>query len=309
MNRALGGLICCVLLVALAGCAGAGDVNPDEEIGEPTVTFPNGTSEEAITNTTLVFENHWRVLQSTDYTAEASYTGDYASRDPDRYSGVRQTWKLRSSLDTRQRLLHQNSTFANNRGTNRTWYTSDGINYVRNGGIDADGDQHEPYYFVDRQFTEAGFAEFHHVFFAPLFKGPAYANLFEGTTPEYVETNYRDNQSFHVYAVSNESTQTDGQIIVREDSLISHMEVETMVEGRPITYSLTIRPRDEVEISTPSWKQDATDAEQASRAAGIGDYNCDDFSSQLAAQSVHESSGGSHGLDGDGDGAACEHLP
>lgn len=40
-----------------------------------------------------------------------------------------------------------------------------------------------------------------------------------------------------------------------------------------------------------------------------GDYDCDDFSSQAAAQDVYEDSGGAHGLDGDGDGIACEHLP
>ncbi|WP_436924733.1 excalibur calcium-binding domain-containing protein [Halosimplex amylolyticum] len=40
-----------------------------------------------------------------------------------------------------------------------------------------------------------------------------------------------------------------------------------------------------------------------------GDYDCDDFSSQRAAQEVHEESNGAHGLDGDGDGVACEHLP
>ena len=214
MNRSLGRLLCCLFLVALAGCAGAGDVASDQEPAEPTVTFPNGTTEEAITNATTVFNNHWLVLQSTDYTAEASYTGDFAYRDPDRYSGVRQTWTLRSNLDTRQRLLHQNSTFSDNGGTNQTWYTSSGINYVRNGGVTANGDQHDPYYFIDRQFSEAGFAEFHHIYFAPLFKEPALATLFQDTTPEYVETNQRDNKSFHVYAVSNESTNTEGEIIV-----------------------------------------------------------------------------------------------
>jgi micrococcal nuclease len=40
-----------------------------------------------------------------------------------------------------------------------------------------------------------------------------------------------------------------------------------------------------------------------------GDYDCDDFSSQAAAQDVYEDSGGAHGLDGDGDGVACESLP
>ena len=43
------------------------------------------------------------------------------------------------------------------------------------------------------------------------------------------------------------------------------------------------------------------------------DYNCDDFSTQEEAQSVHDkcSTNGLdvHGLDGNGDGVACQSLP
>jgi len=42
-------------------------------------------------------------------------------------------------------------------------------------------------------------------------------------------------------------------------------------------------------------------------------YNCTDFSTRLEAQVVYEKCGGTgkdvHGLDGDGDGEACESLP
>jgi len=54
---------------------------------------------------------------------------------------------------------------------------------------------------------------------------------------------------------------------------------------------------------------DADDADDSGYSGPVGDYDCDDFSSQSAAQEVHEESGGAHGLDGDGDGEACEHLP
>lgn len=36
--------------------------------------------------------------------------------------------------------------------------------------------------------------------------------------------------------------------------------------------------------------------------------DCDDFETQEAAQEFHETHSG-HGLDGDGDGIACESLP
>jgi len=41
-----------------------------------------------------------------------------------------------------------------------------------------------------------------------------------------------------------------------------------------------------------------------------GDYNCGDFETQEQAQYVLENeSGDPHGLDGDGNGVACESLP
>lgn len=46
----------------------------------------------------------------------------------------------------------------------------------------------------------------------------------------------------------------------------------------------------------------------SSSGSYAGDYDCDDFSSQAAAQEVYAESGGAHGLDGDGDGVACEEL-
>lgn len=55
--------------------------------------------------------------------------------------------------------------------------------------------------------------------------------------------------------------------------------------------------------------EDADGSDRDGSSGYTGDYDCDDFSSQAAAQDVHEESGGAHGLDGDGDGAACEELP
>lgn len=59
---------------------------------------------------------------------------------------------------------------------------------------------------------------------------------------------------------------------------------------------------------TPTPSSIKTDT-SAGSAGYSGDYDCADFSSQSAAQDVYEDSGGAHGLDGDGDGRACEHLP
>lgn len=62
--------------------------------------------------------------------------------------------------------------------------------------------------------------------------------------------------------------------------------------------------------TTPTPEPSAIKTDTSAMSSGYsGDYDCDDFSSQSAAQDVYEESGGAHGLDGDGDGKACEHLP
>jgi len=57
--------------------------------------------------------------------------------------------------------------------------------------------------------------------------------------------------------------------------------------------------------------ESSSDASETRDNAYIGedeDRDCDDFETQKAAQEFHESHSG-HGLDGDGDGIACESLP
>jgi hypothetical protein len=64
-------------------------------------------------------------------------------------------------------------------------------------------------------------------------------------------------------------------------------------------------------VETPPEPSPVPDRSEPSGGSSgyTGDYDCADFSSQRAAQNVHEESNGAHGLDGDGDGIACEHLP
>lgn len=75
--------------------------------------------------------------------------------------------------------------------------------------------------------------------------------------------------------------------------------LDNTTEGQQITTPQTQSP------TQTEFRQ----SEPSGSSSYSGDYNCEDFSSQAAAQEVHEESGGAHGLDGDGDGAACESLP
>lgn len=54
---------------------------------------------------------------------------------------------------------------------------------------------------------------------------------------------------------------------------------------------------------------DGGDGTETDGSPAAGDYTCDDFDAHDEAQTAHEESGGAHGLDGDGDGVACESLP
>ena len=52
----------------------------------------------------------------------------------------------------------------------------------------------------------------------------------------------------------------------------------------------------------------STGSETGDEAYTGGDMDCDDFETQAEAQRFHETHSG-HGLDGYGDGIACESLP
>jgi len=101
-----------------------------------------------------------------------------------------------------------------------------------------------------------------------------------------------------------------GTLRVHENGLVETLTA-TGSAGR--TYGVRFRAFDGAELPETPWE------EQAARNAGFvdggsgasgatGDLDCDDFSTQGAAQRAHEEANGAHGLDGDGDGVACESL-
>lgn len=251
---------------------------------------------------------HWNAIRQTDYVVKATYTGDYNLYNPDEYSWVRENATARSNLTEKRRVLQKTSAFEDGESTNQTWYTEDTVSYVRNGGVNRDGDEVEPYYFVDREFSDYGFVNFHHALLVRIHKQPVFDNVFVGTTLEYVDTWRNGSHGFHMYSVSNETTDTTGEVVVRSDGLIKRLTVDTTVDGNAATFSRTIEPREDVSVTPPQWKGEAVRADREGGPSS-GEYDCDDFSSQAAAQAVHEQSGGAHGLDGDGDGIACEALP
>lgn len=107
---------------------------------------------------------------------------------------------------------------------------------------------------------------------------------------------------------SNHDKDLNGYILIRNDGFIR----EFVVNSEGINFRIEYKISEDLDVNQPVWKNkaDSQSTEDSGGTSGVlVDYDCDDFGSQAAAQDVHESSGGAHGLDGDGDGIACEALP
>jgi len=308
VNRTLVLALFVVSTLAFAGCSGSDPIETGQQDREP-VEFPNGTNDREISDISTLIDYHWTVIWYSDYVAHVRYTGDSYGRDPDKYLRIQQETTIRSSRTDEKQIMHQNTTYdrGNSTSQNLTWYTEGTSEFVRTSGINRDGIERQPYFYVDRRFSDSGFVRYHVVSFSRVSNYHVYHKFFVDATPEYVETRRHDGHAFHVYSVSEGTTDTTGEVVVREDGLIKSLTINAVVDGETAQLSATVELRDEVSITTPEWKQDAERADRS--GGGGGDYNCDDFSSQAAAQAAHENSGGAYGLDGDGDGIACEHLP
>jgi hypothetical protein len=291
--------VACILLLVLAGCSttpesvGTENTGAQEADGklteekknqtsdtgngrsEDTVRYPPGTDEQQITNVSMLYQQHYRVLLGSDYEARFEFTGDYYLRDAGQYSAVTQIWTIQSDLDDRDRLFAQTNTFGDGNISNRTWYDDGGVLYVQAGGQSADGTEHKPYYYVDRQWTEYGF-DVHHTMFSRMMKYPVYNRFFTEHNPRHSDTIVQDGDTYHVYTVPKAGDDTSGRILVREDGFIKSIQINTTVDDHRATFSRTVTLRDDVSIDEPDWKQKAIQAEQRHNSgSGGGDTAAD----------------------------------
>ena len=120
----------------------------------------------------------------------------------------------------------------------------------------------------------------------------------------------RENHTYVTYRVIADG-ESIGTLVLREDGLIQSLQV---AYGEDTHLTVAYNDRVTARFETPSWADAARNdsvyfspetLEQIREAAG--DRDCSDFATQAAAQSHYLDQG--DGLDGDGDGVACEHLP
>lgn len=283
----------------------------DEPTSTPTPSPPPGTNGTAIDDREALFTAHYDVIGRHDYVLRYRYAGPTDLREPTARDTipVRTVGVVRSNLTEKRQLLSKEQTFPSRdgRSTNRTIYTSDTRSYTQFGGADADGTPFDVYYtlghwensdFPDRHVTQISYLRHAHL--------RAYHAFF---TANLTRTNVTrtDDSTYYTYrpAATDEQAAT-GYVLVRADGFIKTLKIRATIEGTDVeldrTYSLGPVP-----VEPPRWKEQAVRAEQRRSGSG-GDVDCDDFATQAGAQAYHESTGGA-GLDGDGDGIACEHLP
>jgi hypothetical protein len=296
--RGVGGVLAVALLLVLAGCStspGVGSQTPGVSEGAPSsanVTYPAGTNASTVTNLSALLSAHYTVLEGADYRLTVRYRG------PNRTTNST-VWSSRSA--GRQLIWHHRTNRSSGLARHRGYFLEDGQQAQR-----LRSSESKPRGFVvdrsDRPFRD------HHltsvVYVVPMWGDPRIPLL---TGPlERARVEHRGDHRFVTYRPPPEADGTvNGSVTVRDDGLLRTIRVRgDRGDGR---YRFTM----EYDLSTglsvrkPSW---ADITPEPDRGFGGGDRDCDDFDSQAAAQSYHEEVGGS-GLDGDGDGVACEALP
>lgn len=117
----------------------------------------------------------------------------------------------------------------------------------------------------------------------------------------------RQGQTYIVYRTPD-TAEADSTAVIRDDGLIRSLSVR-YGEDTHLDYHTELDANSS--FGVPSWagaaRNDSVyyDFSKVAEKAPTTDQDCSDFATQAGAQIYHETTGGS-GLDGDGDGVACE---
>lgn len=273
-----------LILTGFAGCFA-----PDAE-------YPPGTSGDEITNASVLVDQHQKAIQGSDYSMNGSGTGLWYRND------IYYWFRVDTDSETSMYISQQ----ANSNLSYRT--------YISNGTI----------YTRDRAVRRTSWSSRRSVEPDVYWSDPE--NIYtELVVPILVETKLtatetveQNGQTFIRYEPAYDEEATTGHLLVREDGFIRRISLsdidpssDTALHSLELTFYLT----NQSHISAPVWKDRAAENvfvrhyNQGSSGGGIvGDADCEDFSTQAAAQRYHERHGDDN-LDGDDDGRACEHLP
>lgn len=282
---------------------------PEDQTATPTPAPPPGTDTRTVDDVQTLISAHYDVLNEYDYIVRYHYKGPDDLRDGKVAAAthVNRSGTISSNQSTKRQILDKRKVLSDGSLTNETEYTEDTITYSQYGAIGADGTSHDRYYTVTH-WENTDFIDRHVTAFTLLtltqYRLPAY-DMFFSSNLTRTNVSTAGNRTYHTYRPSPEN-ETSGFVRVREDGLMKTLEVQTTVDGHTVTLHRTYEVGPTA-VDSPAWKQLAIIADQEPSGPS-GDADCDDFSTQASAQAYHESSGDA-GLDGDGDGLACEHLP
>ena len=312
-----------VLSLVLAGCGQQGDpteASPETvqtaADGDPftDATYPPGTSRTGVTNVDALLAAHRGVIAGADYEVSASST--YIDPRSDSSQQLTDEIYVRSSRDQRRTKTNFTKYGWLDSGENATFtsYTANETNYERL----------NLYYRLEYRTAEypESFGEYHN--------STAYLNRSLNRTLQQgnltaVDAFEDDDERFVRFRISFvDREESSGTLLIRSDGLITEIDApdaeskysdDDGINDGIDSYSLTTREK--VHVEPVDWTDEARRGESerlrynpdTSRSGGsYGDKDCDDFSTQAAAQAHHQDNPGD-GLDGDNDGIACEHLP
>ncbi len=325
-------LLICTVCLLLAGCGGTTNethttiakspspqpsvansstqVSPTPEpTATPTPSPPPGTNTSTLNNVQTLLNAHYDVLEEHDYVVTYRYQGpdDLREGNVEDATDVTRSGIIASNHTAKQQIIDKEKELPDGTVTNKTEYTEDTITYYRFGAVGPDGSPHDVYYTVTR-WENTEFMD-RHVTAIPLltltqYRLRAYDTFFKS---DFTRTNVSTirNHTYHTYRPVPDS-ETSGFVRIREDGFIKTIQLRTTIAGESVRLHRTFELGPNA-VELPDWKQLAILADRQ-RSGSSGNADCDDFATQAGAQIYHESNGGD-GLDGDGDGRACEHLP
>lgn len=285
------------LALVLAGCVGDGGTATPNATAETTavrtVSYPEGLSADGVTDPDALMLAHADALAETDYTLTLR-----PASEPRNWS-----YTVRSNV-TSERQRTRRSVTGPDPILVETYVEGDapvvGAQVVQYRKTDT-GDGYPVYDAAPFQ------SEFEYFHTRPL-SGQLHTIL--NDTQQTATEAVRRGEHTYVHYTLTSATAYDrskmGTLVVRDDGLVTSVHLTGAVTGGR-GYVLRYDTAN-VTVTEPGWTARASVSSGGSGGGGVGgDPDCDDFASQAAAQAYHERTGGA-GLDGDGDGVACEAL-
>lgn len=261
----------------------------------PDADYPSGTSGKGFTSPIKLINDHQSILRDSNYEMQGKFAR----------VGSERSFEFIANSSSRTAKYNSKTEYGD---VSYSTYFEKGVLFYRK----EDSTKIEFNYDRNSDMTDEYYSNPEHIF----------TNVIQPLLTEYnfeaVKTSKRNGHNHIHYRPGDDEDSVNGEILVREDGLISAVNISDVAIGDdPLGYPVTefqysIKIGNHRQVKPPDWHSKASERILISKVGPsepiTGDADCDDFESQAAAQRYHEEHGEDN-LDGDNDGTACEHLP